>query len=99
MTSRIQRLAGFFSLLGLGIVIGVFFRDGLMSNSVPAADAQTSAVCRLRDRFWVLLSAGDPLEQQVGVLAGALRDHKGEACGARFLPPAVRAVLEPPDGL
>lgn len=66
---------------------------------VPAGDAQTSAVCRLRDRFWVLLSAGDPLDQRVAVLAGALRDHKREACDARFLPPAVRAALEPDEGL
>lgn len=65
---------------------------------VPAADAQTSAVCRLRDRFWVLLSAGDPLDQRVAVLAGALRDHKREACDARFLSPAVRAALEPDEG-
>lgn len=65
---------------------------------VPVEDAQTSGVCRLRDRFWVLLSAGDPLEERVAVLAAALRDHKREACEARFLPPAVRAVLEPETG-
>jgi hypothetical protein len=61
---------------------------------VAAGDATTSGVCRLRGRIWVMLAAGDPPERQLAVLAGALRDHRAEACEARYLPPAVRAALE-----
>lgn len=61
---------------------------------VAAAEAETSGVCRLRSRIWVLLSSADPLEQRIAVLAAALRDHAREACESRYLPPAVRAALE-----
>lgn len=67
---------------------------GLEVRRVSAEEAQTSGVCRLRQRIWVLLSNADPVEERVGVLAGALRDHASDACEARYLPPAVRAVLE-----
>jgi hypothetical protein len=64
---------------------------------VPAEEARASAVCRVRDRFWVLLSAADPLPDRIAVVARALRTHAGEACEGRFLPPAVRAALEAED--
>jgi hypothetical protein len=63
---------------------------------VAAGDTATSGVCRLRDRLFVLLAAGDPPERQLAVLAGALRDHRADACEARYLPPAVRAALDAP---
>jgi hypothetical protein len=61
---------------------------------IAAGEAATSGVCRLRGEVFVLLAAGDPPERQLAVLAGALRDHRGDACEARYLPPAVRAALE-----
>ena len=61
---------------------------------VAPGDTQTSGICRLRGRVWVLLSAGDPIEGQIAVVAAALRDHAAEACESRYLPPAVRAALE-----
>jgi hypothetical protein len=54
----------------------------------------TSAVCRLRGQVFVLLAGGDPPERQLAVLARALREHRADACEARYLPPAVRAALE-----
>ncbi len=57
--------------------------------------APTSAVCRVRGRVWVVLSAADPVAIQLGVLGAALRDHASELVEARFVAPAVRAFLEP----
>lgn len=54
-----------------------------------------SGVCRVRGRVWVVLSAGDTVEERIRVLAGALRSHAGEQLEARWLPPAVRACLGP----
>ena len=61
---------------------------------VAAGDSATSGVCRLRGRVFVMLAAGDPAERQLAVLARALREHRADACEARYLPPAVRAALE-----
>lgn len=52
-----------------------------------------SGVCRVRGAVWVVLSAADPIEVQLDLLAGALRDHAGALIDARYLPPAVRARL------
>jgi hypothetical protein len=59
------------------------------------APAQTSSgVCRVRGEFWVLLIDADPPERRVEVLAGALREHASEQLEQRYLPPALRAILE-----
>lgn len=67
---------------------------GVEVRRVPAEEARASAVCRVRDRYWVLLSAADPFPERIAVLARALRTHAAEACEGRFLPPAVRRALE-----
>lgn len=53
-----------------------------------------SAVCRVRGSLWVVLSAADLPEQRIAVLARALREHAGPVLAGRYLPPAVREVLE-----
>jgi hypothetical protein len=53
-----------------------------------------SAVCRVRGSVWVVLSAADLPEQRVAVLVRALREHAGPALEGRYLPPAVRDLLE-----
>lgn len=53
-----------------------------------------SGVCRLRGKLFVVLSPSDSVEDQLDVLARALRDHVPEALEGRYLPPAVRARLE-----
>lgn len=53
-----------------------------------------SAVCRVNGRMWVVLSDGDPVDAQLATIAGALRQHCGETLEDRYLPPAVRALLE-----
>ncbi len=62
----------------------------------PRADEipSSSAVCRVRDAFWVILSSADPVAIQLQVLATALREHASDLIEDRYLPPAVRALLE-----
>ena len=73
--------------VGLGVRrIGAGAHDEL----APAA----SGTCVLRGRPLVLLSAADPPDRQLEVLARALREHAAEALEMRFLPPAIRAWLE-----
>lgn len=57
-----------------------------------------SAVCRVKGRVWVVLSHADPVDVQLAVLAGAIRRHAGESLDDRYLPPALRALLEAEDG-
>ena len=60
----------------------------------PAEASLESAVCRVRGRLWVVLAQSDPPEQHIAVLARALREHAAPLLEDRFLPPAVREVLE-----
>ena len=53
-----------------------------------------SGVCRVRGDVWVVLSASDPLTRRNQVLAEGLRTHAGAALEGRYLPPAIRALLE-----
>lgn len=52
-----------------------------------------SGVCRLRGKLFVVLSPSDSVDEQLDVLARALREHAPEALEGRYLPPAVRARL------
>ncbi len=56
-------------------------------------DAQ-SAVCRVRGRTWVVLSAADSPQARIEVLGEALRGFEPGWLEARYLPPALRAVLD-----
>jgi len=58
--------------------------------------APESAVCRVRGRVWVVLAEADRPEQRIAVLARALREHAGPLLEERYLPPALREVLEAP---
>ncbi len=53
---------------------------------VPAV----SGTCRVRGAVWVVISASDPLELQLEILADALRTHASALVERRYLPPAVR---------
>lgn len=53
-----------------------------------------SGVCRVRDKLWVILAAGDSFEDHIQTLVDALRAHAGAALESRYLPPAVRARLD-----
>lgn len=65
-------------------------------RSRPGGDEPpaSSAECRVKGRVWVVLAEVDPVDTQLGVLAGALQRHCGETLEGRYLPPAVRALLD-----
>ena len=67
-------------------------RGALGPDPEPVA---TSAVCRVRGETWVVLVGSDPLEERIGVVARALREHAGEWLEGRYLPPALRGRLDP----
>lgn len=69
-------------------------RCGLEVRAAGGEGAPASGMCRLRDRFWVVLSDRDPVAVQIDVLAGALAAVCGEELDRHFLPPAVRERLE-----
>lgn len=73
-----------------GLDVRVLTGAGEVEPGLPVA----SGACRLRGRWWVILAAGDPLEEHVEVLARALRTHAAAFLEERFLPPAVRERLE-----
>lgn len=65
-------------------------------RGAPAAEGEpsaSSATVNVRGETWVVLSATDPVDERVDVLAQALRKHAGAALEQRYLPPAVRARL------
>ena len=53
----------------------------------------TSAICRVYGATFVVLSSSDAVEDQIAVLAEALRAHAPLLLEERFLPPAVRECL------
>lgn len=64
----------------------------------PGTDAApASAVCRVRGEVWVVLSEGDLVADRIRVLSEALREHAGPALAERYLPPAIRDLLEGPN--
>ncbi|HKJ25038.1 MAG TPA: hypothetical protein VKB65_09475 [Myxococcota bacterium] len=53
-----------------------------------------SAVVRVRGELWVVLAEADLPEQRIAVLARALREHAGPLLEGRYLPPALRDLLD-----
>ena len=81
------------ALLDLAREGGLEVRGARASAGEPAPE---SAVCRVNDRVWVVLSEGDSVEIQIDVLADALRTHAAHLIEARYLAPAVRERLTGP---
>ncbi len=77
-------------------LVGLALEAGLEVRETRAAGGEAppeSSVCRVHGAVWVVLSSADPLEHQLDVLAGALREHHGPWLERRYLPPALRARL------
>ena len=87
---RAELLAALIDLAG---EVGVPVRRISASQQDELAPAGSGA-CLVHGRPLVLLSAADPPERQLEVLARALRQYAGEALEMRFLPPAIRACLD-----
>lgn len=56
---------------------------------LPASD-----VCRIRGAPWLLLAAGESLEDRIAAAVRAVQRFAPEIADTRFLPPAIRARLE-----
>jgi hypothetical protein len=61
----------------------------LESDLVP-----TSTVCRIRGQIQVVLASQEPAEVQIQLLAKTLNSEASERLAGRFLPPAIRALLD-----
>lgn len=55
-----------------------------------------SGVCRLRGKLYIVLSANESVPMQIEAMASALRENAGESLHNRHLPPAIRALIDPP---
>jgi hypothetical protein len=82
------------ALVDLAEEVGLPVRKLGRSNAADAPTLTASGVCRVRGEVWVMLLDADPAERRVEVLATALREHAAEALEQRFLPPALREILE-----
>jgi hypothetical protein len=81
----------------LAFLVELSREAGLQVRSAGASAAEPalrSGVCRLRDGIFVILAAGDSVEDRIAALAQALREHRPAALEGRYLPPAVRERLE-----
>jgi hypothetical protein len=80
----------------LELVLDLARDAGIEIRNEPGSAGVQSGVCRLRGSVWLVLSATDPLEEHLAVAAAALREHAGPLLEERYLPPAVRELLERP---
>ena len=69
-----------------GLEVRAVGRSSTGDSDLPPA----SGTCRVRGAVWIVLSAGDPLDAQIELLADALRTHARAFLESRYLPPAVR---------
>ena len=60
--------------------------------------ASTSACVRVKGKTWVVLSPNDPVDLHISILSDVLKSEAGAELEGRFLPPALRQLLEP-DGV
>ena len=70
---------------------------GLRVRVIPASAAREgerlleSGLCRIGGQWWLVLSAGEPIDARIESSVRALRQHVGSAwLDDRYLPPAVR---------
>ena len=82
-------------LIDLAAVAGLHVRSIRPGSRADTEPPATSGVCVLRGETWVMLSATDPLEAQIDVIAAALRENCGEFLEQHYLSPAVRSRITP----
>jgi hypothetical protein len=87
----------------LDFLVELAVQAGIQVRVMPrsAEDFQPaphSGTCRIRGAPWLLLAAGEPLEDRIEAAARAVRALAPEVLERRYLPPAVRERLDPPGG-
>lgn len=73
-----------------GVTVRVLPKGGVREGE----PAPSSDVCRIRGEPWLLLAAGDSLEDRIDAAARAVLRFVPDALEGRFLPPALRTRLE-----
>jgi hypothetical protein len=76
---------------------------GVQVRVIPRASSEMdlpprSGVCRIRGAPWLLLAAGEPLEDRIEAAVSAVRSHASGVLEGRYLPPAIRERLASPGG-
>ncbi len=83
------------ALVELARELGVEVRGMPRSPGPEGNRGARSGACRIGGRTWLLLAAGDPLEDRIQAAVDALcRFVPSDALEGRYLPPAVRERLE-----
>lgn len=88
-----ERAALLDALVALAREAGVTVRR-LGPGAAEAAVPARSGACRIRGAPWLVLAADDPLEERIAAAAAALAALGEGWREGRFLPPAVREVVE-----
>lgn len=81
------------ALLDLADEVGLEVR-ALRGGAGEGEAPLSSGIVKVKGRVWVVLSASDPPDAQIDLLARALLAHSGEALEERYLAPAVRGALD-----
>ncbi len=75
-----------------GVTVRVLPRSALREGEpLPESD-----VCRIRGEPWLILAAGESIEDRIAAAARAVRRYAADEADRRFLPPAVRSRLDDP---
>jgi len=85
------------ALLALADAVGLEVRVLRGANPPDSDFASTSACCRVKGKVWVVLSPSDPTDLHIEILAAALKSEAAAALEERYLPPAIRRLLEGDD--
>ena len=80
-------------LLDVADAAGLEVRTAGAGGRADGEPPLSSAVCKVKGSVWVVISAQDPVEVQIDVLARALRSHAADYLDSHFLSPAIRARL------
>jgi hypothetical protein len=82
------------ALLALADDVGLPVRIAKHAFDGEFGAPQASAICRVKGETWVVLADLDPIPKQIEVLARALQTAASSGLEDRYLPPAVRELLD-----
>lgn len=78
----------------LAQLVALASEAGMRIRPAASAGLLESGVCRVKGEVWLVLVPSDPIEHRIRVVAGALRSHAPAFLEERWLPPALRSLLE-----
>jgi len=84
----------------LDFLVGLAEEAGITVRVMPRGAGRSgdplpeSGPCQVRGAPWLILAAGEPLSARIAAAVAALRRFAGPELEDRYLPPAVRDLLE-----